>query len=93
MGAATEPAQPNLPKLAGHGRRGMLLGLIGLGMAAGLCSVAIGWLVGRLASGLATGLLWVLLALIGCFFAAKYAERVLAEFGTGAPGQAGAAPA
>lgn len=79
MGAATESAQPSLPKLAGHGRRGMLLGLIGLGMAAGLCSVAIGWLVGRLASGLATGLLWVLLALIGCFFATKYAERVLAE--------------
>ncbi len=79
MGAATDSEQAKLPDLAGNGRRGMLLGLIALGMAAGLCSVAIGWLVGQLASALAASLLWMLLALIGCFFAAKYVERVLAE--------------
>ncbi|WP_417364284.1 ABC transporter transmembrane domain-containing protein [Glutamicibacter arilaitensis] len=72
------PAQ-RLPKLAAPGRRMLLAGLLALGVAAGLLSIAIGWLIGQLSASISPGILGATLGLVGGFFLAKYAERVLAE--------------
>lgn len=74
------PAPPErLPRLLAPGRRMLLAGLLGLGIGAGLLSIALGWLIGQLAAGIGIGSLAAVLGLAGCFFLAKYAERVLAE--------------
>src|SRR5690606_6630229 len=68
-----------LPKLAAPGRRMLLAGLLALGVAAGLLSIAIGWLIGQLSASISPGILGATLGLVGGFFLAKYAERVFAE--------------
>ncbi|QEP06211.1 MULTISPECIES: ABC transporter ATP-binding protein [Glutamicibacter] len=78
--AAAPVAQPErLPPLVAPGRRMLLAGLLSLGVLAGLLSIAIGWLIGQLSASLSAGALAAVLGLVGCFFLAKYAERVLAE--------------
>ena len=68
-----------LPRLVAPGRRRLLAGLLGLGILAGLLSIAIGWLIGQLSAGYATAALCAVIGLVIGFFAAKYLERVLAE--------------
>ena len=68
-----------LPQLYARGRRKLLVGLVSIGIVAGLCSLVIGWLIGQLAGGFSAWLaLWVLVLVAG-FFVAKFLERVLAE--------------
>jgi len=72
-------AEPSLPRLIAPGRRKLLAGLLGVGILAGLFSISIGWLIGRLSSGFSLGVLWLVVALILGFFGSKYLERVVAE--------------
>lgn len=68
-----------MPKLFAAQRGRMLVGPLGLGVGAGLFSLAIGWLIGQLAGGFSLWLaLWVLVLVAG-FLVAKFLERVLAE--------------
>ncbi|MFJ2146494.1 ABC transporter transmembrane domain-containing protein [Glutamicibacter sp. NPDC087831] len=78
--AVEQPAQPGrLPALVAPGRRMLLAGLLSLGILAGLLSIAIGWLIGQLSARISWAALGAVRGLVGCFFLAKYAERVLAE--------------
>ncbi|WP_172512205.1 ABC transporter ATP-binding protein [Glutamicibacter mishrai] len=68
-----------LPPLYAPGRRMLLAGLLGLGILAGLFSIAASWLIGQLAAGFTMAALCSVIGLVLGFFAAKYLERVLAE--------------
>jgi len=57
----------------------LLAGLLGLGILAGLLSIAIGWLIGQLSAGFTLAALCTVVGLVLGFFVARYLERVLAE--------------
>lgn len=68
-----------MPPLFAPGRRKLLAGLLGLGILAGLLSIAASWLIGQLAAGFTMAALCSVSGLVLGFFVAKYLERVLAE--------------